>query len=92
MTVMGVAKKLALERVSVGLTSDDDEEVERLDVPTLGKQPESLKWHLWHGNLDRALQIIEDLECDQDLPRERLERTKKLRKAVSEFRLYIAVN
>jgi hypothetical protein len=58
----------------------------------LQKQLEILKWHLWHGNLYRALQILEDLECDLDVPEERSERAKKLLKAVSEFRHYVAAN
>ncbi len=53
---------------------------------------ERLKWHLWHGNVYRALQIIEDLECDLDAPEERSERAKKLLKAVSEFHHYIEAN
>jgi hypothetical protein len=51
LTVMGqMAKGLALERVPVG-PSSDDEKVERLEVTTLETQLESLKWHLWHGNV-----------------------------------------
>jgi len=95
LTVMGqMAKGLALERVPVGPAGNDDEEiVERLDVPTLETQLEGLKWHLWHGNVYRALQIIEDLECDLDpSPEERSERAKKLLKAVSEFHHYIEAN
>src|SRR5512135_1914257 len=70
LTVMGqLAKGLALERVPVGPAGDDgeEEEVGQLDVPALEKQLESLKWHLWHGNVYRALQIIEDLECESVL-------------------------
>ncbi|MBV8609090.1 MAG: ISKra4 family transposase, partial [Singulisphaera sp.] len=63
-----------------------------LDVAALEKQLESLKWHLWHGNVYRALQIIEDLECDLDSPAERSERAKKLLKSVSEFHHYIEAN
>ena len=96
LTVMGqLAKGLALERVPVELASDDDgevEQVEPLDVPALEKQLESLKWHLWHGNVYRALQIIEDLEWDLDAPEGRSERAKKLLKAVSEFHHYIEAN
>jgi len=94
LTVMGQqAKGLALERVPVGPAGDDgEEEVGRLDVPALEKQLESLKWHLWHGNVYRALQIIEDLECDLDSPTERSERAQKLLKSVSEFHHYIEAN
>jgi hypothetical protein len=91
LTVMGqTAKGLAQERSPTVQTSA--EEGEPLDVAALEKQLESLKWHLWHGNVYRALQLIEDLECDLDLPEERSERTKKLLKAVSEFHHYIEAN
>ena len=56
------------------------------------KQLESLKWHLWHGNVYRALQIVEDLEWDLESQEERSERAKKLLKAVGEFHHYIEVN
>jgi hypothetical protein len=93
LTVMGqMAKGLTLERVPVGPAGDGDGEEGRLDVPTPAKQLESLKWHLWHGNVDRALQIIEDLECDLGSPEECSERGKKLLKAVGEFRHYIEAN
>jgi hypothetical protein len=73
---------------------DDGEEmvVEQLDAPALEKQLESLKWHLWHGNVYRALQIIEDLKWDLASPEERSERAQKLLKAVSEFHHYIEAN
>ena len=64
----------------------------RLDGADAEKPLESLKWHLWHGNVYRALQIIEDLECDLESRDERSERAKKLLKAVSEFRHYIEAN
>jgi hypothetical protein len=94
LTVMGQqAKGLALERVPVGPAGDDgEEEVGQLDVPAMEKQLESLKWHLWHGNVYRALQIIEDLECDLDASAQRSERAQKLHKSMSEFHHYIEAN
>jgi len=39
----------------------------RCDLATeVGQSLESLKWFLWHGNVFRALQTIEDLECQLD--------------------------
>ena len=49
---------------------------------------ERLKWHLWHGNVYRALQITEELECDLESRDEESERSKKLLKAVREFRSF----
>jgi hypothetical protein len=90
LTVMGqLAKGLAQEKPPAKPT-DDDEDV--LDAAGLEKQLESLKWHLWHGNVYQALQIIEDLECDLDSCDDRTERATKLLKAVSEFHHYIEAN
>jgi hypothetical protein len=86
LTVMSqMTKGLATERDPPSEPADEDES--RLD-----KQLESLKWHLWHGNVYRALQIVEDLEWDLESPEERSERVKKLLKAVGEFHHYIEVN
>jgi hypothetical protein len=94
LTVMGQqAKGLALERVPVEPAGDDDGEVaEQLNVPALEKQLESLKWHLWHGNVYQALQIIADLEWDLASPAERSDRAKKLLKSAGEFHHYIEAN
>ena len=94
LTVMGQqAKGLAPESVPAGPTGGDGEgEVGWLDVAALEKQLESLKWDLWHGNVYRALQLIEDLECDLDSPAARSERAQKLLKSVGEFRHYIEAN
>lgn len=56
------------------------------------KQPERAKWCLWHGNVFRALQVLDDLAMDLDDMEPVPEGIKKLQKAVNEFRGYIAVN
>jgi hypothetical protein len=92
LTVMGqMTKGLAVES-SPASKPGDDERGGRLDVTALDKQLESLKWNLWHGNVYRALQIVEDLECDLEPQEETSERVKKLLKAVSEFHHYIESN
>ncbi len=49
---------------------------------------ERLKWYLWHGNVLRALQLVEDLEFDLDeLPASPEQR--KVAKAVRELSRYI---
>ena len=45
---------------------------------------EGLKWFLWHGNVFRALQVVEDLEIDLDAEHATPEQ-RKLLKAVTEF-------
>jgi hypothetical protein len=56
------------------------------------KQLERAKWYLWHGNAFRALQVLDELAMDLDDIEPVTEGLKKLRKAVHEFRGYIAMN
>ena len=99
-TVLGqMTRGLAAEEAPSPAPSDAGKErrdgVEP-EKPQDGAEPESplerLKWHLWHGNVYRALQIIADLEGDLEARDEGSERAKKLLKAVREFRHYIEVN
>jgi hypothetical protein len=52
---------------------------------------ESIKWYLWHGNVFRALQEIENLFVSLDTDRTTPEQTK-LSKLVEEFDTYIRNN
>lgn len=52
---------------------------------------ESLKWYLWHGNVCRALQKIEDLSVWLDTDKASPEQ-RKLLKTVEEFNTYITNN
>ena len=65
------------------------------DQPNLSakieKDLERLKWNLWHGNVHKALQIVEDLELALDLEENSQEQRKSL-KAVREFGTYISAN
>ena len=69
--------------------------IEADDQPNLSaeieKDLERLKWNLWHGNVHKALQIVEDLEFALDLEENRQEQ-RKLLKAVREFGTYITAN
>ena len=68
------------------------EDAEELDTVDIGKELERVKWFLWHGNVVRALDTIEDIEGELDfLPRDG-ESRRKLAKAVREFRGYIEAN
>ena len=49
---------------------------------------ERLKWFLWHGNVFRALHVVEDLEMDLDVEHASPEQHKLL-KAGTEFGGYI---
>jgi hypothetical protein len=52
---------------------------------------ERVKWHLWHGNVFRALQILEDMDSDLHCV-DSNEKILKLQKAVNEFDGYISRN
>jgi len=56
------------------------------------QQIERLKWSLWHGNLYKALDKIEDIESLLDNFEETYPKFKPLVKAVDEFRTYIENN
>ncbi len=56
------------------------------------RQLESIKWYLWHGNVLRARQEIEDLAWRCDAAGERCPSTRKLAKALAEFQTYIENN
>ena len=91
-----LAKGLANERSQKAETTptgppgqDTEEELDAVDI---GQRLERVKWFLWHGNVTRALDRIEDIEGELDLLLRRGEREKKLLKAVREFRGYIEAN
>ena len=54
-------------------TEDDDEDV-GVDIEQIEKRRESIKWNLWHGNVQRALQRLEFLQDDFEMISERFER------------------
>ena len=89
-TVLGqLAKGL---RAPPPAESDDEEEDEE-DYPDVdvARELERLKWFLWHGNVFRTLETIEDLA--EDLWREHPEPERaKLLKPVTEFDGYIRAN
>jgi hypothetical protein len=71
---------------------DPDRSAPPDDVATsVGKELESLKWFLWHGNVFRALQITGDLVIDLDVEEPSVSQAKLL-KAVHEFDGYLRAN
>jgi hypothetical protein len=55
------------------------------------KSLESVKHYLWHGNVRRARDRIEDIHCFLDDEELTGENSRKLRKALDEFDTYVAV-
>jgi hypothetical protein len=88
LTVMGQMAK--------GLVSSDgppaNEIGEGCDSTKIQKNLERLKWHLWHRNVHRALQLVESLELELECIEECSENGKKLLKAIREFGSYITAN
>lgn len=62
------------------------------DLAKLDDELERLKWYLWHGNVFRALQVLEGVQWElEDLDQE-VPASRKLAKTVAEFHTYITAN
>lgn len=70
-----------------GLKESESPEV----VRCLQEELESLKWHLWNGNILPALQIVDGLQIRLDLD-QMSEKRKRLLDAVRDFGNYISAN
>jgi hypothetical protein len=85
-------KGLAAEAPPAVESSSAQEGEEQLHTDEMAKWLESLKWNLWHGNVHRALQLIEELEGELEGQVERSEKARKLQKAVRELQSYLTAN
>jgi len=79
LTVMGQMAKGLHSRDTPKLAAEVIEELDRL------------KWLLWHGNVFRALQTVQDLEFGLDVENANQEQ-RKLLKTITEFGGYIRAN
>jgi hypothetical protein len=61
-------------------------------LTTLAADLDRVRWHLWHGNVFRALQITEWLWDDLEITMEEVAAAGKLAKAMREFHGYITAN
>ncbi|ANV85828.1 hypothetical protein AWQ21_14955 (plasmid) [Picosynechococcus sp. PCC 7003] len=59
---------------------------------SMAERLKSLKWYFWHGNVFRALQKIESIEWDAEDLEIDYPKLSKMRKAITEFRIYIQNN
>jgi hypothetical protein len=84
-----------LQQTAKGLPDKirDDEEDYPLRDPVV-QELERLKWFLWHGNVYKALQVVQSVEMDLDaaVATSRDHTARKLLKAVEEFHTYIENN
>jgi hypothetical protein len=76
-----------MNQMAKGLKSRDYPEL----ATQVAEELERLKWFLWHGNVFRALQTVDDLEVDLDVDDASPEQ-RKLLKTVTEFGGYIRAN
>lgn len=79
-----------LQQYLQGLTKVD------ADGEQMQKRLESAKWHLWHGNTIKGLELIHELDCDADLHIQeaptKYEKIKPLIRYISELESYIRQN
>lgn len=79
-----------LQQYLLGLTKVD------ADGEQMQKRLESAKWHLWHGNTIKGLEVINDLDCYADLHLQqaptKYEKIKPLIRYLSELESYIRQN
>jgi hypothetical protein len=74
------------------LTVQDEEDTYVLREAVV-RELERLKWFLWHGNVYRAVQVVQSVEMDLDVAAALGDRiARKLLKAVEEFHTYIENN
>jgi hypothetical protein len=62
------------------------------DLEKLDDELERVKWYLWHGNVFRALQVIEQVQWELEDLDEAVPASRKLAKSVAEFHTYITTN
>ncbi|MGH9400614.1 MAG: ISKra4 family transposase [Terriglobia bacterium] len=93
LTVMGqMLKGAATEIPTKAVEDQDDETPNGEDIQEVEKNLDSLKWNLWHGNVYRALQVVDRLEFDLETIAEYSESAKKLLRTLYEFGQYIKAN
>jgi hypothetical protein len=80
-----------LQQTAKGLPDQTgDEEVDYPLREPVVRDLERLEWLLWHGNVDRALQLVESVDMDLDVAAALGDpRARKLLKTAAEFHTYI---
>jgi hypothetical protein len=84
-----------LQQTAQGLpeTTHDEEETSAVRAPVV-REWERLKWFLWHGNVYKALQVVQSVAMDLEaaVATSGHATARKLLKAVEAFHTYIANN
>jgi hypothetical protein len=88
-----------MKQMARGLAKEGQGPIEKDREPAVARKGESmeeklqsLKWNLWHGNVERALERVEELRWDLDLTPGKSESREKLSKQLGEFDGYIKNN
>ncbi len=76
-----------LNQFAKGLEKSDPEH-----GPKITKNLESAKWYLWHGNIENALDKLEDCYCSLECEEIKYENCKKFLKHLDEMDTYIRNN
>jgi hypothetical protein len=62
------------------------------DLAKQDDELERVKWYLWHGNVFRALQVVEQVQWELEDLDEAVPASRKLARTVTEFHTYITAN
>jgi hypothetical protein len=62
------------------------------DLEQLDDELERVKWYLWHGNVFRALQVLEGVQWELEDLDEEVRASRKFAKTVAEFHTCITAN
>jgi hypothetical protein len=88
-----------MKQMAKGLAKEGKEPVQTAGAPAVAaerksmeEELQSLKWNLWHGNVESALERIEDIQFDLDFTAGKSENRDKLSKQLGEFDGYIKNN
>ena len=90
--IRGLAEVQERNNLMVSPPPEEELTSQRVSIAVLEKTLGSMKWHMWNGNVTRALQRIDELIDDLETWPPASDKVTKLKKAVHEFAGYIAAN
>jgi hypothetical protein len=94
-SLLDAMRLTVLQQTAKGLPDQtSDEEADYPPREPVVRNLERLKWYLWHGNVFKALQVVQSVEMDLEaaVATSGHGTTRKLLKAVEEFHTYIDNN
>lgn len=80
-----------MKQMAKGLPNDPSKADGTINKPNIEEELQLLKWNVWHGNVTRALERIEELQLALETAGESDNRTK-LQRVLREFGVYIERN